>query len=287
MRQLDCGRRDVDDVELVRERLDDDARVIEVAGDQALAQRRARDVEPPGAEVGDRRDRRDLDLLLRCGFDGAEQAVLARLGERDGGAAAPGAPGPADAVDVRFGGGRHVVVDDVRQLFDVEAARRDVGGDEQVGLAVAEAAHHAVALPLLHAAVQRLGAVAVRVERLDERIDLEPRAAEHERRVGVLHVEDAVERRRLVRPRHDVGDLADARQLAGGGLLARDRHARRILQVPLARSTGSAPASSPRRAPSAASCGRRLEDRVEILGEAHVEHLVGLVEDEHVERDRA
>ena len=35
-----------------------------------------------------------------------------------------------------------------------------------------------VALPLFHAAVQRLGAVAVRVERLDERVDLEPRAAE-------------------------------------------------------------------------------------------------------------
>ena len=159
--------------------------------------------------------------------------MLARLGERDRGAAAAGAAGAADAVDVRLGGGRHVVVDDVREVLDVEAARGDVGGDEQVGLAVAEAAHHAVALPLLHAAVQRLGAVAVRVERLDERLDLEPRAAEHERRRRVLHVEDALERRRLVRARHDVGDLADARQLAGGRLLARDRHARRILQVAL------------------------------------------------------
>ena len=53
---------------------------------------------------------------------------------------------------------------------------------EQVGLLRAEQSHHAIALPLLHAAVQRLGAVAVRVERLDQRLDLEPRAAEHERR---------------------------------------------------------------------------------------------------------
>ena len=43
----------------------------------------------------------------------------------------------------------------------------------------------AVALPLLHAPVQRLGAIAVGVERLDERVDFEPRAAEDERRVGV------------------------------------------------------------------------------------------------------
>ena len=28
---------------------------------------------------------------------------------------------------------------------------------------------------------------------------------------------------------------------------------------------------------------RRLEDRVDVLGEAHVEHLVGLVEDEHAQ----
>ena len=93
-----------------------------------------------------------------------------------------------------------------------------------------------------------------------------------------------VERRRLVRAADDVGDLADARQLAGGGLLARDRDARGILQVPLAQSTGSAPASSPRTAPSAASSGVAFEDRVEVLGEAHVEHLVGFVEDEHAQR---
>ena len=66
-------------------------------------------------------------------------------------------------------------------------------------LAARKRAHHRVALPLLHAAVQRLGAVAVRVERLDERVHLEPRAAEHERRRRALHVEHALQRRRLVR----------------------------------------------------------------------------------------
>ena len=282
MRQLNCGGSDIDDVELVRERLDDYTRVIEVAGQQALAQRRASDLEPPGAEVGDRRDRRNLDLLLRCGFHGTEQAVLARFGERDGGSAAPGASGPADAVDVRFGGGRHIVVDDVRQPFDVEAARRDVGGDEEVGLTFPKATHHAVAQTLLHAAMERLGAVAVRVEHLDEGIDLEPCAAEHERRVGVLGLEDAFERCRLVRPRHDVGNLADPRELSRGQRLARDRQARRILQMTLGNRQN--PRRHRRREERRlASSGRGLEDGVQILGEAHVQHLVRLVQDEHVE----
>ena len=60
--------------------------------------------------------------------------MLARFGQRDRGSAAPGAARAADAVHVGVGRGRHVVVDDVRQPLDVEAARGDVGGDEQVGL---------------------------------------------------------------------------------------------------------------------------------------------------------
>ena len=158
-----------------------------------------------------------------------------------------------------------------------------VGRDQQVGLLRAEQPHDAVALPLQHAAVQRLAAVAVRVERLDERLDFHPRAAEHERGDRILHVEDAGERRRLVRAVDDVGDLPDARHLAGGRLLARDRDARRVLQVT------SGNRQDPRRHRRREErrlprLGRRLEDRVEVVGEAHVEHLVGLVEDEHLQR---
>ena len=62
VRHLHRRRRDVDDVELLRQRFDDDADVIEVAGEQLLAQRRARQIELPRAHVGDGRHRRDLDL---------------------------------------------------------------------------------------------------------------------------------------------------------------------------------------------------------------------------------
>jgi hypothetical protein len=60
----------------------------------------------------------------------------------------------------------------------------DVGGDQQLGGAVAEAAHDPVALGLVHAAVQGFGAVAAPVHRLGELVDLAAGAAEHERRPG-------------------------------------------------------------------------------------------------------
>ena len=62
-----------------------------------------------------------------------------------------------------------------------------------------EPAHHAIALTLLHAAMQRFGAVAVRVQHLDQRVHFQSRPAEHQRRLGTLDLEHALERRRLVR----------------------------------------------------------------------------------------
>src|SRR3989440_11314800 len=80
-----------------------------------------------------------LDFLADKPLDVAKvRAVFAR-DERHGLAAFPRAAGAADAVDVVFRDVRQVVVDDVRQRLDVEAARGDVGGDEHLQLAVLEA----------------------------------------------------------------------------------------------------------------------------------------------------
>ena len=80
----------------------------------------------------------------------------------------------------------------------------------------------------------------------------QPRPAEHERRVGVLDFEHALERGGLVGARDDVGDLTHARQLAGRGLLARDRDPRADRATDARQSRGCVSAASPRRAPSAA-----------------------------------
>src|SRR5205814_8529458 len=112
---------------------------------------------------------------------------------------AAGARGAADAVDVRVRVPGDVVVDDVGDVLDVEAAGGDIGGDQQVSLPLAEAAHHPVPLRLAHLPVQRFRQVAARAQRLAQLVDLPARAAEDDRRAGRLHVQDARQGIDLVR----------------------------------------------------------------------------------------
>ena len=144
------------------------------------------------------------DLLSGDALDGLEHPVLARLGERDRHALAAGPPDPADPVHVRLRRRRHVVVHDVGEVVDVEAAGRHVGRHQQVGRRRPQPAHDLVALLLAQPAVQRLGPVAAAVERVGERVDLLAGPAEHDRRCRLLHVEHPPERGRLVRAGDDV-----------------------------------------------------------------------------------
>ena len=64
---------------------------------------------------------------------------FARLRQSDGDAFATGPADPAGAVDVGLRGGGDIVVEHVRKLLDVQAARRHVGGDDQVRRAGARA----------------------------------------------------------------------------------------------------------------------------------------------------
>ena len=75
------------------------------------------------------------------------------------------------------------------------------------------------------------------------------------------------------------------RHLARRRLLARDRDAHRVLQV--ARRDRRDARRHRRREERRLLVGRRRrEDRLEVLGEAHVEHLVGLVEDDDAHAGR-
>ena len=188
VRQLHRSGCDVHDVEFLRQRVDDDAHLVQASGEDRFPDRRARHVQPPRAQFGDGRHRSHVDLLFREAFNAAQQPVLARFGEGDGGSGTARAAGSADAMHVGFRGRRHVVVHHVREVLDVEPARRHVGRHEQVGLAAAKQLHHAIALALFHPAVERLRAAPVRVQRFDDRLHLEPRPAEHYRRRRVLHV---------------------------------------------------------------------------------------------------
>ena len=61
-----------------------------------------------------------------------------------------GPSGSADAVYVCFRCGRHVEVDHVRNLLDVDASGGDVGRHQHLETARSEALHRAIALVLRH-----------------------------------------------------------------------------------------------------------------------------------------
>ena len=124
--------------------------------------------------------------------------MFAWLGKRDGNALATSATNAADPVYIAFGGGRHVVVDNVGQRVDVEPAGGNICRNQQLGRAVTQPPHHAVTLRLVHATVQRLGAVATSVHRFGQLVDLDARSAEHQGGLWTFDVENATQRRRLV-----------------------------------------------------------------------------------------
>jgi hypothetical protein len=162
VRQLHGGHGHLGRPELLAERLDDGPEPLEVLGEQGVVQCDPGQLEPPGVQVGDGGHLLDGDPLPGHPFDGGEHPVLPRLGQGDRDPLPAGPADPADAVHVRLGRRRDVVVDHVAELLDVQAACRHVRGDQQVGRAGAQPRHHPVALLLTHAAV--IGAVAAPVD---------------------------------------------------------------------------------------------------------------------------
>src|SRR5690606_3547682 len=87
-------------------------------------------------DVARRRHLHRLDRLAGGALDGPQHPLLARGDEQDRFAAAASAAGAADPVHVGFRIVRDVVIDDVADPFDVQAAGGDIGGDHQIELAV-------------------------------------------------------------------------------------------------------------------------------------------------------
>ena len=72
-------------------------------------------------------------------LDGPQLGALIRIAQRDCNAVRAVAAGAADAVHIAFRLVRQVEIDDMRDAGNVDAARRDVGGDKYAHGTVAEA----------------------------------------------------------------------------------------------------------------------------------------------------
>ena len=182
-------------------------------------------------------------------------------------------------MDVGFRLVGQVVVDDVRDVVDIEAAGGDVGGDQHAVLAGLKSVERALAGVLDLVAVDRLGRDAARFESCattlvgavlgageDQRASRSPgRAASRRAAAALLALvrhED-----RLLDP---LGGRRDRRRPATvTGLRRICRPARR-----------SSAAWWRRTAASAACAGSLATMRADVVDEAHVEHAVGFVEHE-------
>jgi hypothetical protein len=181
MRQPHRRRRHVEQVILLGQCLDDDAESIEIAFENRLLERCPSQLQATRTKIVHGGNCFDGDLALGELLDVAKESMLTCLGEGDGHAFTAGATGAANAMDISIGRRRHVVVDDMRHMLDVQASSGHVGRDEEVRRAVAEAPHDAIALLLRQPAVQRLGAIATSAEGLRQLVHLGPCPAKHDR----------------------------------------------------------------------------------------------------------
>ena len=220
-----------------------------------------------------------LDRRVGHALDGAQHATLARGDKQDRLAGTACAAGAADAVHVRLGVVRDVVVEHVRDALDIQAAGCNIGCHEDVQAAVAQLVHGALALLLGDVAVDGCCGESARAQLLGDFFRLVLRAHEHNHRLKLRHLEDAGDGVELVTVRREQvtlrdvgvgaglrlnGDLFRVVQVVAGDAANRVRH-RRGEQRHLLR------------------LGRVLEDALHVLLEAHVEHLVRLVEHEELQ----
>ena len=96
------------------------------------------------------------------------------------------AAGAPDAMDVIFGMLRHVVVDDVADVGDVESARGDVRGDEHLEFAVAKTGERLLAFALRAVGMQHGHGVVVALEQLRDAVRAVLRPAKNQNRI-VIH----------------------------------------------------------------------------------------------------
>ncbi len=203
--------------------------------------------------------------------------ALVRQDQRDDRAGAAGARGAAGAVQVVLVVTGRVDVQHQVDAVDVDASGGDVGGDQDVDVAVLEVAQGPGTGALGHAAVQRVGLHARVAELLGDAVGAHLGADEDDG--AALAGGDGVGDRGLVLGLHDQDVVGHGGDRAGGGV---DLVGDRVHQVALHQGVDLVLQGRGEEHPLAAG-GDLVEDLGDLGQEAHVGHLVGLVEDDDLD----
>src|SRR5690625_4965854 len=246
--------------------------------------------QPPADALGDAEVgvevRGGVVGLHRIGLSEPERLVDERpardvvpVDEGDRGARLPGPAGTSDAVQVGLLVLGALVVDDVGDVLDVDAAGGDVGGDEHVDLTGAEGAQRLLPRPLAEVAVDGGGGEATLGELLGDAGGGALGPGEDDGQPTALGLEDPGEHLDLVQRVRPVDHLPG--RLDGRAVVVRvlGPDMRRAGHVPAGE--GDDGARHGRREQHRVPVGRGGGDeRLDVGEEAEVEHLVGLVEDD-------
>ena len=218
-----------------------------------------------------------LDLHAGPQFELADQVFLLGGDERYGRPFPACTPGPADPVDIGVDVVRHIVVDDIRYVVDVQSPGGDVGGDQQVGLAFLEVVHDPLPLLLGHVSVEGLHLVVVLLQPLFQDVDHLDGLTEYQG-LGFVYVEDPGECPGFVPPSDGdvvfLDEVEDDLVLGDVDLLGLF-HVIGGQPLYVLRHGGGEHEHLP--------VGRALfEYEFYVVDETHVEHAVRLVHDDHL-----
>ena len=209
-------------------------------------------------------------------FDIREVRALRPVAERDRRTLLTGAAGAADAVHIGLRDVRQIEVDDERQLADVDTARGNVGRHEHRDLAFLEVGERTLTLVLRLVAVNRARQNARAVEVARDTVRAVLGAGKDECLMHVRLADDLGQQRALLRLLNEVDLLLDLLDRTRG---RRDRDLDRFFEHALRKVCDLI--RDRRGEQQRLALGRELlYDALDVREKAHVEHAVGLVEDE-------
>ena len=229
------------------------------------------------ARVVDLIDGRQLHLVqlrLGCTLNRAQQASLPRGDKEQRLAGAASAAGTTDAVDVGLGVVRNVVVDHVGNAVNVQATSSHIGCHQDVQAAVLELINRALTESLRDVAVDGSSGESAGTQLLGELLGLVLGAHEHDHRFEFLDFEDAGQRVQLVAVADHQEALANVVRSASLGL---DGNLFRLRQVLLGQATNRSRHGSREQRDLLVIRGVG-KNALDILLEAHLQHLIGLVQ---------
>ena len=224
-----------------------------------------------------------LDLFNRDGltcefFNFFHKTFLVQGHQTDCFPTGTGATGAADAVHIVFADIRNFVIHHMRQIVNVDAARRDIGGYQHTDVAALETGERLRAGGLAFVAVQRHGGDALFVQKLCHVVGTKLGAAKHQHLAPLLALDDMREQRFFLAAAHRVNHLRD--QLHRG-VFRRDLNALRVMQK-LCGQVANFLAEGGREQQALFVLGYQRQHFFHVMDKTHVEHAVGFVKHQNL-----